>query len=185
MKKRLDRLWKWIKTRWKWYVLGYYHCDECPYCWADYSYEGDCDCGCYIKEDIQDTCRLLPPFRFLIGWPRMRYIAHWQDKEYDPIGEFYMKRKEQEEEMMEVAKFLFEAEGMELCWRDRSGTLYQDCKMDAIEPCAMKMLAIRLFLSRVSGSSGGTWLRKPGTDLRLIQSPHICPKRGGRNNDYR
>lgn len=86
MMKRIDRKLKWLKNRWKWYVLGYYHCDKCPYCWADYSYEGDCDCGCYIKGDIQDTCRLIPPFREIIGWPRMRYAQYWETHQYDDMG---------------------------------------------------------------------------------------------------
>ena len=70
MKKKCKNIWRRIKTLWKWYVLGYYHCDKCPFCWEERGYE-DCDCGCYIRGDIRDTCRLIEPFRTLIGWPRM------------------------------------------------------------------------------------------------------------------
>ena len=74
-----------LKLWWQWYIQGYYHCDKCPMCWSEWSYEGDNDCGCYLFGDIRDTCRLLPPFRQLIGWPKKRKAEYWEEHQYDGI----------------------------------------------------------------------------------------------------
>lgn len=96
-----------LKRFWRWYVKGEYHCEHCPYCWEEHYYEGDCDCGCIIRGDIRDTCRLLPPFRFLIGWPRRRKAEYWASHQYDDIGEHYEKTHEQQEILeKELLKFL-------------------------------------------------------------------------------
>lgn len=78
-----------VKRFWKWYIKGEYHCDKCPYSWEERSYEGDCDCGCYVKGDIQDTCRLLPPFRSIIGNIRKRQVEYHLEHEYDGYAEFH------------------------------------------------------------------------------------------------
>lgn len=86
-----------LKTWWRWYVKGEYHCEHCPYVWEEHYHEGDCDCGCIIRGDIRDTCRLLPPFRFLIGWFRRRKAEYHSSRQYDGIGEHYEKCYEQEQ----------------------------------------------------------------------------------------
>ena len=134
MKKGINRLWNWLKTRWKWYVLGYYHCEHCPYCWVESGYE-DCDCGCYIKGDIQDTCRLLPPFRFLIGWPRMRQWEYMNDHAWDGIGEHYEKQLERQEVFAESAVILLNQ--IELWQRDPEGKPFPICKEELLEIYAM------------------------------------------------
>lgn len=53
-----------------WYIKGEYHCDNCPFCWGG-EYRPGCDdyddVGCYIFNDLKDSCRLLPPLRFILG----------------------------------------------------------------------------------------------------------------------
>lgn len=131
MKKHINRLRKWLKTRWKWYVLGYYHCEHCPYCWADYSYEGDCDCGCYIRGELYDTCRLIPPIRFLIGWPRKKHTQYWEYHAYDDMGEWYEQLVEREEAYAESIKILLKQ--IELYQRDYDWKLMPICKADLLE----------------------------------------------------
>lgn len=79
---------------WEWYVLGHYHCDRCPYSWND-AFPGceDCDCGCVIFGDIRDTCRLLPPFRFLIGWGKKKRFQYAQVHEYDDMAAWYQSQE--------------------------------------------------------------------------------------------
>ena len=74
-----------------WYVYGHYHCDKCPMCWAEWSYEGDGDCGCYIYGDLRDSCRLLPPFRWLRGWHRKKRALYWEAHQYDGMAEWYQQ----------------------------------------------------------------------------------------------
>ena len=55
----------------EWYIRGEYHCDKCPFCFGG-EYLPGCDdyedAGCYIFGDLRDTCRLIPPIRFILGW---------------------------------------------------------------------------------------------------------------------
>lgn len=120
------------KSAWRYYVLGYYHCDHCPMCWADWAYEGDCDCGCYIFGNIRDTCRLLPPFRQLIGWPKKRYKQYWEIHQYDGCGEHFERVVEQDFAIEKVLKDALS--GYEICRRDfTTGTLVPMCKAEWIE----------------------------------------------------
>lgn len=128
----MKRIKKKLKRFWHWYVLGYYHCEHCPYCWSDYSsYLGDGDCGCYIFGDIRDTCRLLPPLRFLLGWARKKKALYWQDHQYDDMGPWFEKRQEQEEIMRTT--LLFALEDREVYWRDFEGKLQPACKTELVE----------------------------------------------------
>lgn len=89
-----------IQRFWKWYVLGYYHCDHCPYSWNDACpSREDCDCGCVIFGDIRDTCRLIPPFRFLFGWGKKKRFQYAQAHEYDDLAEWVQKHEQAETEM--------------------------------------------------------------------------------------
>lgn len=79
-----------FKDFWNWYVRGEYHCDHCPYSWEERGCE-DCDAGCYIKGELYDTCRLLPPFRAIIGKLRKNKYEYFREHEYDGCGEDYEK----------------------------------------------------------------------------------------------
>lgn len=115
-----------------WYVYGNYHCDHCSMCWQEYSYEGDGDCGCYIYgDDLRDTCRLLPPIRWLIGWPRKCQADYHAAHEYDGIEEWYCEKALQDDTMTEL--LLDTLHGLELCIRDNEGKLNPiPCKQEFI-----------------------------------------------------
>lgn len=81
------KIWNWLKERWRWYILGRYHCDKCPYSWEQWYEAGDCDCGCVIFGDIRDTCRLIPPFRDIIGWFMRNANDYSAEHEYDGFDE--------------------------------------------------------------------------------------------------
>lgn len=130
MKKWIEHMVEWLKTRWKWYVLGYYHCDECPYSWEVRGFE-DADAGCYIKGEIYDTCRLIPPFRTIIGWPKKRKCQYLDSHTYDGYGEFYEERERKEKVYAESVKILLKE--IELCQRDPDGELFPICKASLLE----------------------------------------------------
>lgn len=131
MKEHTRALGEWITTRWNWYVKGHYHCDHCPYCWEDWSCEGDCDCGCYIKGDLYDTCRLIPPFRTIVGWPKMRYAQYWEGHAYDGMADWYEENIHRQEVFAESVNILLRK--TELCRRDSEGKLFPICKADLSE----------------------------------------------------
>lgn len=91
-----------------WYIKGEYHCDKCPFGWDDYSeYLGDGDCGCYIFGDLRETCRLIPPIRFILGWgkrKKMQYLeAHRYDC-YDDYPEWMEEQNKQRKEFNDAIK---------------------------------------------------------------------------------
>lgn len=107
---------------WHWYIKGEYHCDKCPYSWEEKtSYEYDeWDAGCYIKGDIYDTCRLLPPFRWIIGSLRKKKTEYYRNHQYDGFCEWYDSREAREEEMFKlINKHIIGC--YELCWKDSKG----------------------------------------------------------------
>lgn len=63
------------------YIKGEYHCDKCPFCWGG-EYMPGCDdyddAGCYIFGDLRDTCRLIPPIRFILGWGRRKRAEYFR-----------------------------------------------------------------------------------------------------------
>ena len=126
-----ERLRKKLRRAWKWYVKGDYHCDKCPYCWEEWTYEGDGDCGCYIRGELWDTCRLIPPIRFLIGWPRKKQAQYWEGHAYDGMGEWYEKEAEKQDAFKESIKILLNE--IELYTRDWDGKLMPICKADLVE----------------------------------------------------
>ena len=108
-----------LKRVLEWYILGKYHCDKCPYSWSEWSYDGDGDAGCYIFGDLRDSCRLLPPFRTLIGWPKRKHMEYFETHEYDGIAEWYEQEEKNRDKFNElVSEFL---ERYELCWKDEKG----------------------------------------------------------------
>ena len=127
----VKRMAKKFRRAWKWYIQGYYHCKHCPYCWSEYSYEGDGDCGCYIRGELWDTCRLIPPIRFLIGWPRKKKAEYYASHEYDGYGEWYEGLIAQEEAYAESVKILLGK--VELYRRDADGKLIPMCKEELFD----------------------------------------------------
>ena len=120
MKRKCKNICEWVKTRWKWYVLGYYHCDQCPYSWEERGYE-DCDCGCYIRGEIYDTCRLIEPFRTLIGWPQIRITQYWRDHQYDGFGEYWEEVIQRELAFEEAIEILLK--NRYVCLKNQKGEL--------------------------------------------------------------
>lgn len=129
MNKDFYALNKWVENRWKWYVLGYYHCDQCPCSWEERNYyEGDADAGCYIKGDIQDTCRLIEPFRSLICWYKKRRYEYWEDHQYDGYEKYWdeiIQRELAFEECLEI--FM---KNKEVYIRDFKGRMIPVCKKE-------------------------------------------------------
>lgn len=114
-----------LKRFFDWYVIGKYHCDKCPYCWCG-GYNAGCDdyddCGCYIKGDIRDTCRLLPPFRFLLGYFKSKKVMYDLNHEYDGYVEYIKEKDKQQSELNRLLKeFVGEHE---LCWADENGVYH-------------------------------------------------------------
>lgn len=93
-----------LKTIWKWYICGYYHCDKCKYSWEERSYEGDADAGCYIRGDIYDICRLIPPFKNIVGWFAKRKYEYWEGHRYDGVSEWYEDEERKERVIEKVLK---------------------------------------------------------------------------------
>lgn len=93
------------KRFWKYYIKGEYHCDTCPFCWGG-EYMPGCDdyadCGCYIKGELRDTCRLLPPFRFLIGWGRRKKTLYYLAHEYDDVDKWICEEERKDMAVMEI-----------------------------------------------------------------------------------
>ncbi len=118
-----------IKKAFNWYVKGYYHCDKCPYCWVHQGYE-DCDAGCYIFGELRDTCRLIPPIRALIGWPKRKKAMYWYTHEYDGFGEWYEREEKKREKFNEcVLDFL---SLYEICWKDENGVFHPINKQEYV-----------------------------------------------------
>ena len=85
----------------EWYIKGEYHCDKCPFCFGG-EYLPGCndyeDAGCYIFGDLRDTCRLIPPIRFVLGWGKRKKSEYLRAHEYDDFGEWQEKRYFQEQQ---------------------------------------------------------------------------------------
>ena len=77
-----------------WYIKGEYHCDKCQFCWGG-EYLPGCDdyddAGCYIFGDLRDTCRLIPPIRFILGLGKRKRAEYFQAHEYDDFPEWQEK----------------------------------------------------------------------------------------------
>lgn len=80
-----------------WYIKGRYHCDQCPYSWEERGIDGDADAGCYIKGDICDTCRLIPPFKNLIGHLKKNKYMYWENRRYDGCREWFEEERRKQE----------------------------------------------------------------------------------------
>lgn len=91
----MKKFWKRVKAScnraWRYYVKGEYHCDHCPFSWEERSYD-DVDCGCYIFSDLQGSCRLIPPVRFLLGWGKRRKQQYWEAHMWDDAEQYYTEQ---------------------------------------------------------------------------------------------
>lgn len=108
-----------------WYIKGEYHCDKCPFCWSG-QYSPGCDdyddCGCYIFGELRDSCRIIPPLRFIIGWGKRKKAQYFQNHEYDDLDE-WMAAEEKKENLFYQA---FEEEISNcyaLCYNGSKGVL--------------------------------------------------------------
>lgn len=111
-----------MKRAIEWYIKGNYHCDKCPFCWGG-EYCPGCDdyddAGCYIRGDLYDACRLIPPVRFILGWGKRKKARYYDNHEYDDFGEFYEK---EEANRAEFERLLSEwLNGYEIVWRGNDG----------------------------------------------------------------
>ena len=127
-----------------WYIKGKYHCDKCPFCWGG-EYLPGCDdyddCGCYIFGDLRDSCRLIPPIRFILGWGKRKKMQYIKDHEYDDYGEWVEKRMKQESDFQKAFREEI-GEKYAICQKDRNGEphtvdakpyfLEEDCYIDSV-----------------------------------------------------
>ncbi len=129
---KIERIFRKIKyhihTFYEWYIKGYYHCDQCPYSW-ECRYEDDADAGCIIKGDIQDTCRLLPPFKNIIGAIRRRQNDYAIEHEYDGFGEWYKFQEAKEREFKRLLLELLEKYAVCYCNKDGTPVLNHEGKI--------------------------------------------------------
>lgn len=89
------------------YIKGEYHCDKCPFSWEERtSYEYDeWDGGCYIKgSNLDESCRLLPPFRFAIGTIMKKKSDYYFNHQYDGYGEFSEREQAESDKLKELLK---------------------------------------------------------------------------------
>lgn len=108
-----------------WYIKGEYHCDKCPFCWGG-EYMPGCDdyddCGCYIFGDLRDSCRLLPPIRFVLGWGKRKKACYCQAHEYDDIEEWYREKEKKEHQFKDIIKQEI-LDKYVLCFKDVDGNI--------------------------------------------------------------
>lgn len=111
-----------LRSFWRYYVKGEYHCDQCPYAWSDYSdYLGDGNCGCYVKGDIQDSCRLIPPIRFLLGWGKKRRYLYRESQICDDMFEYRIRTEKKQAQFDEAVRPHFEQ--YLIVWKDENGNI--------------------------------------------------------------
>lgn len=123
-----------------WYIKGEYHCDKCPFCFGG-EYMPGCDdyddAGCYIFGDLRDSCRLIPPLRFILGWGKRKKAQYIYDHQYDDCEESYMEWESRNKKIKEaITKFL---DGCDLCFKDSDGKYYPTDKEWYIEQGAYRV----------------------------------------------
>lgn len=125
-----------------WYIKGEYHCDKCPFCWGG-EYLPGCDdyddAGCYIFGDLRDTCRLIPPLRFLLGWGKRKKAEYYEAHQYDDYPEWVEERNER----ARLFKSLLEKDILDkyaVLHKDRDGNIFGEpidakrfCKFDDVD----------------------------------------------------
>lgn len=124
---------------WYWYIRGEYHCDKCPYSWEERtSYEYDeYDAGCYIKGDICETCRFIPPFRWIVGSIKKKKVMYYYNHRYDGCSEHYIEWENKDKKIQEaITQFL---DQYDLCYKDSGGEYYPINKEEYIRQEAYRV----------------------------------------------
>ena len=108
------------------YIKGEYHCDKCPFCWGG-EYMPGCDdyddAGCYIFGDLRDTCRLIPPIRFILGWGRRKRTEYFRAHEYDDFSEWYAEKEKKETAFIQAFNDRIFSH-FALFWKDKDGNIF-------------------------------------------------------------
>ncbi len=109
----------------EWYIKGEYHCDKCPFCFGG-EYLPGCDdyedAGCYIFGDLRDTCRLIPPIRFILGWGKRKKMQYLENHRYDDYGDWAEKQFDNEQKFREAFREEIGAK-YALCFKDSNGEM--------------------------------------------------------------
>ena len=109
-----------------WYIKGEYHCDKCPFCWGG-EYLPGCDdyddAGCYIFGDLRDTCRLIPPIRFILGWGKRKKSEYLRAHEYDDFEEWYVDKEKKETAFGQAFNNRILSD-FALFWKDKDGNTF-------------------------------------------------------------
>ena len=109
-------------------------CEDCPLSWEDRSYEGDCDCGCYIYEDLYGDkfiCRLPMFIKRFIATRKIKKIEKEQARQYDGIGEWYKEEQRKETAMQYAINETLKERGMFLCFRSEEQDKYYPIRSDS------------------------------------------------------
>lgn len=108
------------------YVKGCYHCDTCPFCWDDYNeYIGDGNCGCYIFGDLRDSCRLIPPIRYILGYCRRKKYEYFRAHEYDDFPEWCEKYEAEKDKFNDCFKRII-LDHYNLTYKNSNGESFGD-----------------------------------------------------------
>lgn len=123
-------------TFWNYYIKGEYHCDTCPFCFGGDFLPG-CDdyedAGCYIRKELHDSCRLIPPIRFLIGWLPRKRCRYYEAHKYDDAGDWYEEQYEQEQQLEKALETYLKRIGADILPIDIEGNPIKNPKGEYIK----------------------------------------------------
>lgn len=107
-------------------------CEKCKWCWEECSHT-DCgtewDSGCYIKGSGYDEkpCRLINPFKFILGWIRKKKDSYYFGHEYDGFGEWYEEDQAKTKAMKKA--ITNSLDDRVICFKGLDDTLHE-CNLD-------------------------------------------------------
>ena len=172
------------KRFWRYYIKGDYHCDTCPFCWG-VEYLPGCDdyadAGCCIKGELRDTCRLLPPIRFLLGWGRRKKALYYRAHEHDGFAEFVEERERQNREVEKALhnylnthgySIVYASQGKAVFLNDDHETLKEYCEIYRLTSDLQDIFAPVKYVplkSRWKELIKDTWNR-----FLMIFKPYFC-----------
>lgn len=108
-----------------------YDCENCPLSWEERSYEGDCDCGCYIYGDLYGRkafCYLPNFIKGIIAHHKENKIAKMEAKQYEGIAEWYEEQHKREIAMRTAIKEVLltdRYDGERFICHENGGKLYK------------------------------------------------------------